>query len=181
MSVAAFMLSLLNRQRLLLGPKFCERYPSSWLVWEPGPWRPARSVLTSNTEATQLPTSASAARPVGEDALCFELKRVAGQVLVGRGSENHIVVNDLTVSREQFRLEFGADQKWRVHTGGPLTLDGQSVGLPGAVLKNASLLVIGDVRMTFYEPEGFPLRLEAARKQPAPAPVSASVGTPTLR
>lgn len=176
MAVSAFMLSLLNRQRQLLGARFFERYPSNWLVWEPGPWRPARSVLTSNTEATQLPTPAPVARPVGEDALCFELKRAVSALTVGRGSENQIVINDLTVSREQFRLEFSADQKWRVHSKGPLTVDGQPVGPQGALLKNASSIVVGDVRMTFYEPDGFPHRLESEGKK-APG-TGASVATP---
>lgn len=175
--VAAYMLSLLNRQRQLLGARFFERYPSNWLVWEPGPWHPARSVLTSNTEATQLPTPLPVARPVGDDALCFELKRGVSELLVGRGSENHIVVNDLTVSREQFRLEFAADQKWRVHTPNPATVDGQPVGPLGALLRNASVIAVGDVLMTFYEPDGFPHRLESDGKKAAAA--AASGGTPS--
>lgn len=64
------MLSLLGRQRQLLGARFSERYPSNWLVWE------------------------------------------------------------------------------------------QLVGSQGALLKNASSIVAGDVRMTVYEPEGFLQRLE---------------------
>jgi hypothetical protein len=159
--VPAFMLSLLNRQRQLLGAKFFERYPSNWLVWEPGPWRPARSESTSNTESTQLPSPVPFAGPAGDDALCFELKRAVSELTVGRSTENHIVVNDLTVSRAQLRLEF-AGGKWRVLTENLVMVDGQPVGTQGALLANASVIVIGAVRLTFYEPEGFLQRLELA-------------------
>ena len=159
MSVSAFMLSLLGRQRQLLGARFSERYPSNWLVWEPGVWRPARSETTSNTELTQLPAPLAFSRPLGDDALCFELKRVASTVTVGRGTENSIVLNDLTVSRTQFHLEF-ADGKWWLRTQSQVAVDGQLVGSQGALLKNASSIVAGDVRMTVYEPEGFLQRLE---------------------
>jgi hypothetical protein len=168
------MLSLLGRQRQLLGARFLERYPSNWLVWEPGPWRPARSTTTSDTEATQLPTPVPFARPTGDDALCFELKRVASELMVGRGTENHIVVNDLTVSRAQLHLEF-AQEKWRVHTKVLVMTDGLPVGPEGAVLKNASVMVIGDVRLTFYEPEGFLVRLQQDPSRatlPSPAAIS---------
>ena len=165
-TASAFMLSLLGRQHQLLGARFFERYASDWLVWEPGPWRPARSILTSNTEATQLPAAAQPARPVGEDALCFELKQVENAVMtVGRGSENHIVINDLTVSREQFALEF-SNKAWKVRSRGtPLSVDGAPVGEAGAALKNASVILVGDVRLTFYTPEGFPRRLEQEGKK----------------
>lgn len=164
------MLSLLGRQRQLLGARFFERYPSNWLVWEPGPWRPARSELTSNTEKTQLPTPAPVARPQGDDALCFELKRVDSALMVGRGTENHIVVNDLTVSRAQLHLQC-AEGKWTVRTTNPLTVDGHQVGPQGALLRNGSRIVIGDVRLTFYETEGFIERLQqpAGGKTSSPA------------
>jgi hypothetical protein len=160
MASSAFMLSLLARQHQLLGAAFFERYPSDWLVWEPGPWRPARSILTSNVEATQKPTAMEPPRPVGEDALCFELKRVAGASLaVGRGTGNHVVINDLTVSREQFLLELRGSV-WVVHgKGTPLSVDGQPVGAAGAPLKNGAVISAGDVRITFYSPDGFPVRL----------------------
>jgi pSer/pThr/pTyr-binding forkhead associated (FHA) protein len=122
-------------------------------------------------ESTQLPTPVPAARPVSEDALCFELKRVEASLTVGRGTENQIVVNDLTVSREQLFLEF-ANQQWRLRTIGPVTVDGQPVGPEGALLKNGAAVAIGDVRMTFYEPEGFLGRLatESAKTSSPQAP-----------
>lgn len=176
MPVPAFMLSLLGRQRQLLGARFFERYPSNWLVWEPGRWRPARSESTSNTEATQLPTPTPAplARPQGDDALCFELKRVENSALtVGRGTDNHIVVNDLTVSRAQLHLTFRSGL-WQVRTTGPMSVDGQPVGVAAVTLRDAASLVIGDVRMTFYEPQGLVQRLQPGEKS---APATAAIAT----
>ncbi len=168
MSAAAYMLSLLGRQHQLLGAEFFQRYSSDWLVWEPGPWRPARSILTSNSESTLLPSNPETRRPVGEDALCFELKRVASAALtVGRGSENHIVINDLTVSREQFVLRF-SDKSWLVQgRETPLMVDGKPVAKEGTVLQDGFVIATGDVRMSFYTPEGFPRRLELESKKPS--------------
>lgn len=159
------MLSLLGRQRQLLGDSFFERYASDWLVWEPGPWRPARSILTNDVETTLKPSTMEPPRPAGEDALCFELKRVAGAPLsVGRGAENQIVINDLTVSREQFVLQLeGAS--WRVRATGPLNVDGKPVGAAGALLKSGSVIGAGDVLMTFYSRDGIPGRLEQESKK----------------
>lgn len=166
MPIAAYMLSLLARQRALLGDRFMERYPSNWLVWEPGVWRPARSASTSNTEQTQLPTPVPFQRPSGDDALCFELKRVASELSVGRGTDNAIVVNDLTVSRAHLRLEFAAD-RWTVKSTSQVTVDGKPVGASGLLLLNGSVLGIGDVRMTFYDPKEFTLRLQPLAPPPS--------------
>jgi hypothetical protein len=155
------MLSLLSRQRQLLGARFFERYPSDWLVWEPGSGRPARSMFTSNTEVTCRPSVVEPDRPEGGDAMCFELKQVPGAMLsAGRATENEIVVNDLTVSREQFVLQFDGHQ-WLVRTKGtPVSVDGVLVAEAGAPVKNGSSITAGDVRLTFYGPDGFPERLE---------------------
>ena len=175
MAVAAYMLSLLSRQKQLLAERFFERYPSNWLVWEPGHWKPARSESTSNTEATQLPTSMPFTRPLGDDALCFELKRVNSDLAVGRGTENQIVLNDLTVSRTQLHLEFAGEQ-WRVRAASAVTVDGVPVGAAGVVLENGSVLIIGNVRMTFYEPQGFGQRLQpVTSKPPAPSPARSTL------
>ena len=97
---------------------------------------------------------------------------------MGRGTENHIVVNDLTVSRAQLHLVF-ADGKWRVRTTSQVTVDGKPVGSDGALLKGGSALVIGDVRMTFYEPDGFLQRLQAPAGRPASVAASLPPRSPT--
>ncbi len=164
MAVSTYMLSLLGRQHLLLGGQFFERYRSAWLVWEPGPRRPSRS-LHGNTEATLLP-SCPTPPPVMSEAVCFELKQSPNAtVTVGRGSDNELVLNDLTVSREQFVLEF-INGVWRVRSRGtPLHVEGVSVEPEGVVLESGSVIVAGDARMTFYSPEGFPTRLELENKK----------------
>ena len=161
MSAPAYLLSLLSRQRQLLGARFFERYRSDWLVWEPGAGRPARSMFTSNSEVTHQPSGGAPARPEGEDAMCFELKQVAGASLsVGRATENDIVVNDLSVSRDQFVLQFDG-HRWLVRARGtPVSVDGVAVDEAGAPVKNGSIVAAGDVRLTFYGPEGLPERLE---------------------
>ena len=160
--VPSHPLSMLGRQRQLLGAKFLERYRADWLVWEPGPWRPGRSVLT---DKTQQPSSMNVGL-AGEDALCFELKHGSGATLtLGRGVENSIVINDLTVSREQFLLR-RVETQWLVRsTGTPLTVDGVAVSQTGMPLRNAAVIAAGDVRLTFHSLEGFLGRLEEESKK----------------
>lgn len=158
--VPAFMLSLLARQQQLLGGRFFERYPSDWLVWEPGPSRPSR-ILTSNSDSTLNPSGPGSQVPTDEDPLCFELKRSPGAVLtVGRATESDLVLNDLTVSREQFVLQL-IDHAWQVRgRGSPVSVDGLAVSAAGSPLRNGAVITAGNARLTFYSPEGFPQRLE---------------------
>lgn len=146
----AYMLSVLHRQALLLKEGFVERYPNEWLVWEPGPWQPARSSIESNLETTLRPSSKAAPQPATGDALCFQLKlaRGAQTLKVGRATTNDIVINDLTASREQFmlRAERGA---WFLAGGtGALELDGKPVGAVEGPLSSGAVISLGDVRMT---------------------------------
>lgn len=162
MSAPAYLVSLLARQRALLGAGFFERYTSDWLVWEPGPTQPARSMASSNVEQTHQPSASGPRRPEGHDALCFELRRVRGASLtVGRATQNEVVISDLTVSRAQFVLEY-ADRTWRIKArGAALHVDGRAVPEEGVVLQSGGVISAGDVRLTFYGAEGFPSRLQA--------------------
>jgi hypothetical protein len=145
MGAPAFMLSILHRQRLLLRDEFVTRYPSEWLVWEPGPWKPARSVLESNLESTQQPASLPPLRPAGDDVICFQLQRGA-TLKVGRATSNDIVVNDLTASREQFQLRFEAGA-WVLDA--PVGVVVNEHAVEGAVpLAPGAAIVLGGVRMT---------------------------------
>lgn len=166
LSAPAYMLSLLGRQWQLLGARFLERYLSDWLVWEPGPWRPG-GFLTSSTEVTHQPSATQPARPVGGDALCFELRPLAGaSLIVGRSGENDIVVNDLTVSREQFVLQFAHPQWLVLPRAPPLSVDGQPVGPEGVALANAAVITAGGARLTFYRSDRFGERLQAENANP---------------
>ena len=160
-------MSLLTRQHRLMGAPFFNQHAADWLVWEPGPSAPARTTQQSNTQQTLNPRVAQPASPLDEDALCFELKRTPGQeLLVGRATENHIVVNDLTVSREHFRLRFDGDG-WALRAlGGALQLDGAPVGPEEVRLHAPVALLAGDVRLSFYDVNALLERLtrEAARR-----------------
>jgi hypothetical protein len=155
MSVPAYMLSILNRQQLLLGAGFGTRYRNAWLVWEPGPWRPARSVISSNLEETRAPGATTSARPTGEDAICFELKLKAEQreLKVGRASTNDIVINDLTASREQFTLINDEGRWFLTRPHGTVVVNDVAVdeGREKTVLEPGTRILVGDVTLSFYD------------------------------
>jgi hypothetical protein len=65
------------------------RCARDWLVGEPGPWKPARSVLESNIEATVLPSPKPLQGPDGNDASCFELKLPKGVSSLGGARDHH--------------------------------------------------------------------------------------------
>ncbi len=141
------LLSVLQRQSLLLGAGFATRYPHSWLVWELGPHRPAgeeRNVLD-----TMKPSQAGTPKAVGTDPLCFALFG-PGPLRVGRADGCSIVVDDVTFSRDLGVLIF-VDGRWAFDatTGGRLELDA------GSRLQN------GDVTLSFETSESFVLRLTA--------------------
>jgi hypothetical protein len=148
------MLSILHRQALLLKEGFTQRYGHDWVVWEPGPWKPARSVLESNLEATMLPSPRPLERPVGEDAICFELKLAKGATVlkVGRATTNDIVINDLTASREQFTLSAQPAGWFLSAPRGLLSVDGAVVDETFGPLRSGASLALGDVRLSFLAP-----------------------------
>lgn len=168
MGVPAYMLSILHRQQLLLKDGFVTRYPLDWLVWEPGPWRPARSQLESNLVATQLPGSEQPARPTGEDAICFQLKlpTVGTLLRVGRATTNDVVINDLTASREQFSLRWH-EGAWSLEAAqAVVTVDGQPVvGL--VPLRSGAAIALGDVRATLLNANDMVMRAAAFESKPA--------------
>lgn len=166
MGVPAYMLSILHRQQQLLKDGFLERYPTDWLVWEPGPWRPARSVLESNLESTQLPRRDTENRPVGNDAICFQLKlpKDSDLLKVGRATTNHLVINDLTASREQFSLRLDKGRWYLVNPQGQLTVNGAPVG-EVAELKSGSRIALGDVAMSLLSAADLAARAKAFSPQ----------------
>lgn len=161
------MLSLLVRQHLFLGDQFEKRYPSSWLVWEPGPWRPARTTAEGDSKATMAADSLPA-RPAGSDALCFELRNNATRVTLGRSSESEIFINDLTLSREHLVLENQGGWSLTVAPSSSTATQFEGATLaPGTkkpLLPNARIKA-GDVHLSFYNTAGMLARLreEATR------------------
>ena len=133
MAVGAYMVSILRRQWLLLGPRFLREHPHCWLVWEPGPWRPASSVEMANQARTLEPGTEAPCRPGGEDAICFELPHLPGPgpLKGGRAAGSDISINDVTVSREQFEL-VTVGQRWHLAVTRPGVSVTPSTGSPAA-------------------------------------------------
>lgn len=148
-SMPMMLLSVLQRQALLLGAGFATRYPHPWLVWELGPHRPSGTPDERNVLATVLPSQAGAPKAVGTDPLCFALFG-PGPLRVGRADGCSIVVDDVTFSRDLGVLVC-AEGKWAFDatTGGRTDLDA------GSRLQN------GDVTLSFETSESFARRLTA--------------------
>ncbi|WIG94923.1 FHA domain-containing protein [Myxococcus sp. SDU36] len=160
----ALLLSLLVRQHMALKEKFRAKYPHPWLVWEAGAWN-VPEVVEGNVAATRLPlTDLRDCLPAG-DALCFELVgHTDGSPLrLGRASNNALVVNDATVSREQLHLSPTLEGRWtvtRVAASRPVTLGGTPLEPEHpTVLQPGVQLTVGDVRLTFHEAEDFNERI----------------------
>lgn len=141
------LLSVLQRQALLLREGFATRYPHPWLVWETGPQRPAVNPDERNVLATVQPSHAGAPKAVGADPLCFALFG-SGPLRVGRADGCSIVVDDVTFSRDLGVLVC-AEGRWAFETtgGGRTELDA------GSRLQN------GDVTLSFETSESFQRRL----------------------
>jgi hypothetical protein len=147
------MLSLLTRQVALLGePEFLVHHGHAWLVWEPGALAPPRTPHEADLGATRLPVAAPPTGPRGSDALCFELiARASPTVLpVGRSPESAIVLDDMTVSRDQCRLVF-SDDAWTVEL-----YDGQPAT---SALTDGAVVHAGALTLTFQTAGGLVRRL----------------------
>lgn len=160
----ALLLSLLVRQHMALKEKFRAKYPHPWLVWEAGAWN-VPEVVEGNVAATRLPlTDLRDCLPAG-DALCFELvgQTDGSPLRLGRASNNALVVNDATVSREQLHLSPTLEGRWtvtRVAASRTVTLGGTALEPEQpAVLQPGVQLHVGDVRLTFHEAEDFDERI----------------------
>ena len=171
--VKAYMLSLLAVRRAAIQAEFLSRFPSAWLVWEPGVWQPTTGRTAQ--EATRI-TSLNAAmdRPVGGDALCFELPRGA-PLKVGRATGCDVLINDATVSREHLWLEpIAGAEGWaaRAQPGASSTLlNGQPLAL-GAVqpLRPGTALRLGAVTLTYLDAPGLAARLDVQIRNVASRP-----------
>jgi hypothetical protein len=159
--VPAFLMSLLSRQLVLLGEEaFLSTHAHAWLVWEPGTWQSPSSPAESDTGETVLPTRRGPAHPGVDDPLCFELITRADAetwLKVGRAPDSAIVLNDMTVSRDQLRL-VGTPDGWTSHDAP----GGTAAPLP---LGNETTLRAGGVTLSFYQPAAFLERLRRERAE----------------
>lgn len=169
--IQAFLISLLSRQLTLAQDTFLTRYPSCWLVWEPGEWSVPVSGVDVNVAETRLPNSAvTELRPLGGDALCFALKVAEGTtVRVGRAADNEIVVSDMTVSRLHARLEFnqGAWTVTPLSETKKTTVAGKAAGTGRAIaLQSGQVVELGGVKVSFYDATSFKARVATAQLKP---------------
>jgi hypothetical protein len=141
------LLSVLRNQHLLLERGFSTRYPHPWLVWEPGPRRPAGSAAERNTLSTQAPTQAGPAKAAGGDPLCVPLFGAA--LRIGRGDDCAIIIDDVTFSRD-FGVLTLEGETWRFTPTAGGALVTLTAGTP---------LRHGDVTLTFETPASFVARL----------------------
>ncbi len=169
--IQAFLMSLLSRQLTLAQETFLTRYPSCWLVWEPGEWSVPVSGVDVSVAETRLPNNAvTELRPLGGDALCFALKVPEDTtVRVGRAADNEIVVSDMTVSRLHARLEFSKGG-WTIT---PLSetkktmVAGKAAGTGKALaLQSAQVVELGGVKVTFYDATAFKARVATSAVKP---------------
>lgn len=162
----AYLLSYLARQYAILKASFDARHRQAWLVWEPGTWNapPANAAVSE----TRLPSQRARPSPIGDDALCFELLTkpdAAKAYRIGRADDSELVLSDATVSREHctLRCEGG---RWYVKaspTVKSMTVDGKNLGAGNEVqLRSGHSLQLGEVRLTFMDPNPFIERVASA-------------------
>jgi hypothetical protein len=158
----SLLLSLLSRQCLLLKESgFRERYPNGWLIWESGAWNLPE--IGEEMGRTRLPARDMADCLPESDVLCFELAPVDRELLLGRSTENDIVINDATVSRAHLRLGVD-DGRWWVQAcpdsaesllnGTPLDADQRTT------LADGEQVQVGDVTLTYLDVDSFISRVE---------------------
>jgi hypothetical protein len=150
-----YLLSRMAREYAASGSTFLQRYSGSWLVWEPGAWRPSRV-----HDLTQLSVDGEPA-PAMTDAVTFHLQDRRA-MKIGRSSSCDIVINDATVSREHLSLEPDGDG-WKVKvlsSRSPTELAGTpSIAGQELPLTSGARLGLGGVSLTFWDTEGLAQRL----------------------
>lgn len=172
MPVAAYLMSVLARQLGELGADFTRRYAEPWLVWEPGPWRPALTPEARDLQGTDPPGKTAVPKPDPDDGVCYQLPPPApGQQLsVGRASTNDIILNDTTAARHQLVVE-PEDGGWRVTvTRGEVTLGGRRLE-PGGWhrFRSGDQLSIGELCLTYLDAPALVDRLAGVRPaKPSP-------------
>lgn len=163
-----FNQSLLVRQLALVKDGFLARYPHPWLVWEPGAFSVPRAGVDVAVADTKLPSGEPLPpAPTPGDAVCFALKVAPGAgARLGRGSDNEVVVSDLTVSRLHARLDH-APTGWTLTSLSETKVTrvrGAEVPRGGVVSLGAhDVIELGGVRLVFCDAPSFRDRLAAGR------------------
>ncbi len=162
--VRSVLISVLVRQHLSLRSEFAKRYPNAWLVWEAGAWSVSGDGEQNVAHTLPPAEDLQDCLPTG-DVLCFELATSSpDQTLsLGRASQNDIVINDSTVSREHLVLARNSSGEWSADITSPtpqVSISGRHLvhGKPTS-LRQGDVLKVGEVLLTFYDPQSFELRI----------------------
>jgi len=162
--VRSVLISVLVRQHLSLRSEFAKRYPNAWLVWEAGAWSVSGDGEQNVAHTLPPAEDRQDCLPTG-DVLCFELAiSTPDQTLsLGRASQNDIVINDSTVSREHLVLARNSSGEWSADITSPtpqVSISGRHLvhGKPTS-LRQGDVLKVGEVLLTFYDPQSFELRI----------------------
>lgn len=140
--------------------EFERNMPGPWLVWEAGPWRPPsmrRETIVSGPNTRLLPSGESL-------AIRLESRKGAGEVTLGRGSANDIVVDDATLSREHLVFCKDALERWTVRDAGSRNgtkVDGAPAAKAAIPIGPGARIEAGTVRLTFYDGAALFLRLRS--------------------
>ncbi|MCU0695615.1 MAG: FHA domain-containing protein [Myxococcaceae bacterium] len=158
MPISGVPLSMLARQALVLGSGLAARYPTPFLVWEPG--SRVEAAPTPVPVTTVVPLEAARPKsPLEGDPLCFALKLegAATRLSVGRSLDNDLVLDDLTISRVHFFLSTRGEGQWVLWVAPDAhasTLVRRMSVQPGdeVQLVDRCTISAGGIHLTFYAP-----------------------------
>lgn len=140
---------------------FLAERPEDWLVWEAGPWRPPAA-----RNDTMLAGPGTRLLAAGESlAVALLAKDGGATVRLGRASENDLVIDDGTLSRQHLLLTRDAARTWSVADAGSSNgtkLDGLKLGRTPVAIAPGARIEAGAVRLTFYDAASLYLRLRGA-------------------
>jgi len=179
--MTSFLMSALARMYRGAGfTVFSNAHPNSWIIWEPGAWKPpAKDAPTLS--AMRLPTPP----PPSGEALALALTVRTGrppQLTLGRAPTCDIEINDATLSQVHLLFMQAGPAKWTVRDAGSKNgswLDSVQLtpGEPKA-LTDGQRIQIAQVVLTYYEPPGLFARLQQQGSASAtPAPRMMPAGT----
>ena len=149
--------------------EFAAANPHSWILWEPGAWKPPSGNTTM--VAVNVPKDIR----IGGEALALALVPRSGkgsQVAVGRSPTGDIEVNDATLSQVHLVFMRGEDGEWTVRDAGSKNgswLDDAQLkpGVPGKIVDGARIRA-GQVHFSFLKPAGMYARVKNWKRMPTP-------------
>lgn len=153
----SYLLSTLRQQFSPLGfETFKATCPHEWLLWEPGAWKPPARQTMQIFQTSHPP-------PQGGEALALALPHI-GRVVLGRGTECDLVINDGTLSSKHLVFT-RAGQSWSVEDAGSMNgtkVNGKQLHAGESVaLESGAHIEAAQVMLTFWTPEGLWPRLKA--------------------